>query len=270
MKRLSIVSLLLLLTISRDADAARLQSNTLKAWDLYAQLTEKRIASEIERQSGFLKSDDARIQSQIKGGQVFMEKMKTLDSNGKEIKVDNGMIHHWFGSIFVPGIALDTVLKWVQDYDQHQKYFKEVEQSKLVKREGDSFEIFLRLVRTKIVTVHYNTSHNVVYRRFGGDRAYSRSATTRIAEIEDAGRPSEKEKPIGDDSGYFWRLNSYWRFRQQNGGVFIECESISLSRSIPFGFGWLVKGYVESVPRESLESTLTSIRQGVISAAKGN
>jgi len=91
-----------------------------------------------------------------------------------------------------------------------------------------------------------------------------------IAELADAGTASEKEKPVGDDSGFFWRLNSYWRFKQENGGVFIECESISLSRSIPFGFGWLVKGYVESVPRESLEGTLTSIRQGVAETARGN
>ena len=50
-------------------------------------------------------------------------------------------------------------------------------------------------------------------------------------------------------------------------GGFVECEFISLSRSIPFGLGWLikgyVKGYVESISRESLANTLTSIRDGV-------
>ena len=63
---------------------------------------------------------------------------------------------------------------------------------------------------------------------------------------------------MGDDSGFLWRLNSYWRFREQDGGVIVECESVSLSRGIPYGFGWLIGDYVESIPRESLESTLTS------------
>jgi len=103
----------------------------------------------------------------------------------------------------------------------------------------------------------------VVYRDNGPGRASSRSFTTKIAEIDNAGTPSEKELPIGNDSGFMWRLNSYWRFREQDGGVIVECESVSLSRQIPFGFGWLVGSYVESIPRESLESALTSIRDGV-------
>jgi len=180
------------------------------------------------------------------------------------------LIHHWFGSIFIPNTTLDVLLRWVQDYDQHHRFFKEVEQSKLLSRDNNTFNIFLRLMRKKVVTVHYNTNHTVVYRREESDRASSRSVATKIAELADTGTASEKEKPVGDDSGFFWRLNSYWRFKQENGGVFIECESISLSRSIPFGFGWLVKGYVESVPRESLEGTLTSIRQGVAETARGN
>jgi hypothetical protein len=60
-----------------------------------------------------------------------------------------------------------------------------------------------------------------------------------------------------------WRLNSYWRFEETDGGVIVECESISLSRSIPFGVGWLVGSFVESVPKESLSDMLVAIREGV-------
>jgi hypothetical protein len=62
-------------------------------------------------------------------------------------------------------------------------------------------------------------------------------------------------------------MNSYCRFSEENDGVFVECESLSLSRSIPFGLGWLVGRYVDSVPRESLEDTLISIRKGLTEAA---
>ena len=165
--------------------------------------------------------------------------------------------------MFVPQTTLPSLLEWIQDYDQHERYFLEVERSKLVSRDGPEFKIFYRLRRKKVITVYYNTLHTVVYQERDAKRASSRSFTTRIAQLDQPGEPGEKEKPVGNDSGFLWRLNSYWRFQEEDGGVFVECESVSLSRSIPFGLSWLVKGYVESIPRESLEGTLTSIRNGI-------
>jgi hypothetical protein len=40
----------------------------------------------------------------------------------------------------------------------------------------------------------------------------------------------------------------------------IECESVSLSRDVPFGLGWLVNPKVEGIARESLQKTLVSLR----------
>ena len=254
-----IIPLIVSLALPREAVAAKFQPQTLRAWDEYVQLTEKRIAGELDSPSAFIRSDVNRLKS----GQVFIQKMTTKTTNGRDINVPDGLVHHWFGSIFIPDVTVQALVNWVQNYNQHSKYFQEVEQSKLVSQEGDTFRIFLRLVRKKVVTVHYNTDHTVVYRTHAADRVSSRSFTTRIAEIENAGSATEREKPIGDDSGFFWRLNSYWRFKAQDGGVVVECESISVSRSIPFGLGWLIKGFVESVPRESLESTLMAIRNGI-------
>jgi len=268
-KSVALIALCLCLATPLSAAAAILQMRTLQSWDLYIQQTEKRITGELLEESRFLRmdrmkpADAANVQSVLKAGNVFFERMKTLDAGGREIDVNDGMIHHWYGTIFVPGIKVDRLVHWIQDYDHQYKYFKEVEKSKLLSHNGDTFRIYLRLSRTKVVTVHYNTEHTVVYRDNGPGRASSRSFTTKIAEIDNAGTPSEKELPIGNDSGFMWRLNSYWRFREQDGGVIVECESVSLSRQIPFGFGWLVGSYVESIPRESLESALTSIRDGV-------
>jgi hypothetical protein len=249
-----------------DLGAAKLEPQTLKAYDSYVQLTEKRIAGELNSNSGFLVTDftpaaqRAKARSVLKTGQVYIEKMVTHGANGKEIDVPNGLIHHWLGSVFIPNIQLQSLLQRIQDYDHHSEYFTEVQQSKLISRNADTFRIFLRLERKKVVTVHYNSEHTVIYRKHAPDRVSSRSFSTKIAEIDDAGTATEKEKPVGDDSGFFWRLNSYWRFKAQDGGVVVECESISLSRSIPFGLSWLIGGFVESVPRESLESTLVAVR----------
>lgn len=263
------LGLALAIFAAQDVRGAELRPRTLESWETYVRLTEQRIAKEINGASNFLGTDflvggvPQRTRVLLRNGQVSIRRMHTPYQNGREIPVPDGMIHHWLGGIFVPGVTLESLLEWLQDYDQHDRFFLEVEESRLLSRQGPEFRIFYRLRRRKVITVFYNTLHTVVYRQHGSERASSRSFTTRIAEIEDASEATESEKPVGDDRGFLWRLNSYWRFQEEDGGVFVECESISLSRSIPFGLGWLIKGYVESIPRESLENTLTSIRDGV-------
>jgi len=257
------------LTGAPEMSAATLKAKTLRAWERYEQLTEKRINSEISGGGAFLVLDfkkpeeRQRIRNVLKEGGVHIEKLQTRTANGTEIAGDDGMIHHWIGAIFVPKVTLKTLRVWLQNYDRHADYFAEVEKSKLISRDGENFRIFLRLVRKKVVTVRYNTEHSVVYRDQSATRLSSRSVATKIAEISDAGSPSEKEKTSANDSGFMWRLNSYWRFEETDGGVIVECESISLSRSIPFGVGWLVGSFVESVPKESLSDMLVAIREGV-------
>ncbi|PYS09272.1 MAG: hypothetical protein DMG15_24340 [Acidobacteria bacterium] len=259
----------ILLTYFAIAAPVTLQPWTLNEWQTYVLATEKRIEQELAGRSNFLRMDfmaasqNAEVRNALRSGTIYVERMKTLDSNGREIPLQDGMIHHWYGAIFVPRIRLDGLLEWVQDYDHHSMYFKDVEQSKLLDRTGDTFRIYLRLTRTNIVTVHYNIEHTTIYQRNGERRASSRSFTTKIAEIDNPGTAFEREKPVGVDNGYIWRLNSYWRFREQEGGVVIECETIGLSRSVPFGLGWLVGKYAESIPKESLENTLMSIRHGI-------
>src|SRR2546427_1205786 len=262
----------ILLSYFAISATATLQPWTLNEWQTYVLANEKRIEQELAGRpdrSKFLRMDfmdaskSAGVRNALRSGTIYVESMKTQDADGREIQLQDGMIHHWYGAIFVPKITMDVLLKWLQDYDHHSTYFKDVEQSKLLERTGDTFRIYLRLTRTNIVSVHYNIEHTTIYQRNGERRASSRSFTTKIAEVDNAGTAFEREKPVGVDSGYIWRLNSYWRFREQDGGVVIECETIGLSRSVPFGLGWLVGKYAESIPKESLENTLMSIRHGI-------
>jgi len=94
--------------------------------------------------------------------------------------------------------------------------------------------------------------------------AWSRSRATRIQEVDNAGEANERLEPVGHDRGFLWRMNTYWRFEQKDGGVYVESQSISLTRDIPTGLGWLVGPYVNSVPRESLEFTLSTTRSAVL------
>ena len=248
--------LVILLLAAPDLSAAELQSKTLLGWQKYLRLTEERVERELGR-------DRWEDPEQAGGGNIQLVRMQTLDNSGRPVTVDGGMIHHWKGSVFIPGVTLEEVLKFVQNYGQHYRFFREVEQSRLISRQGETFRIFYRLRYKKFtVTTVYNTEHTVVHRRHGPRRASSRSVASRIAELEAPGTPAEKEKPVGQGRGFLWRVNGYWRFAERPGaGVVVQWESVSLSRRIPLGLAWLVKRFVESVPRESLVSTLSSIRE---------
>ena len=256
-------------TFTTSAKAASLQSDTVRAWEAYVKLTEERIAKELDSEQGFLvqellpAQDTVVCHAQVMAGEVCVVKLQTLDAAGDRIDVPSGMVHHWLGSVFIPGVELEELLSWVQNYNDHERYFNEVEDSALLARQGNVFDILLRLKRKKVITVHYNTIHRVEYRRHDPSRVSAKSTTTRIAQLEKPGTPEEREKPVGEDNGFLWRLNSYWRYKQVDGGVIVETESLSLSRGIPFAVRPFVGPFVNSVPRESMLSTLGSIRRGV-------
>lgn len=245
---------------------AELRSETLGAWDLYTERTRERIEREVDSGEGFLGLDHlepmerAECESRFERAEVCVLERETRTEDGKEIDVPYGRIHHWYGAVFVPEVGLDAVLEWVTAYDDRADDYEEVEASRLLSREGDEYRIFLRLKREKILSVHFNTEHVVTYERHGEGRASSRSVATRIREIERPGRSDERERPVDQDRGFLWRLDSYWRFEERDGGTLVECESMSLSRSIPAAAAWVVKSFLDSVPRESLEGTLLPIR----------
>jgi hypothetical protein len=232
-------------------------------------MTERRIEHEVSDNARFLAMDflpegaTEALRARLQRGQVDVIKMETKLGDGSRIEVDDGMVHHWVGAIFLPQAKLDAVIEWVQDYDHHAGRFPEIIESKLISRSGDMFEIYFKVRRKKFITVYYKTYYAANYHRKGPQRVFSDSRSTKIAQLDEPETPRETERPVGNDSGYLWRLNSYWRYEERDGGVYVECESLSLSRDLPFGLGWIIGGYAQSVPRESLENTLTAIRAGV-------
>ena len=180
--------------------------------------------------------------------------------------VSDGKIHHWVGAIFVPGVTVQEVIERLeQRAGQESNSYEDVLASRLIEREGDRVRVFMKLRRTSVITVTYNTEHAVEYKRLTATRASARSVATKIVELDDAGTPSEREKPGSDDSGFLWRLNAYWRYAAVPGGVIIECESVSLSRPVPMMIRPIANPVVDRIARESLNRTLMSLRSMLIS-----
>ena len=250
--------------------AEELKPPTIEAFDRYVQLTEANIQSRDASKQPFLWVDSLPADrkpaalADLRAGKVVIERLETLD-NGKHIAVPGGMIHHWIGTVFIPAATLAQTLALEQDYDHQQDYFRpDVMRSKILRHDGDDYLVLLRFCKKKVITSVLDTEHEVHYTTIDAAHAASRSHTTRIQEVENAGEPNEKLEPVGQDRGLLWRMNTYWRFEERDGGTYVESQSISLTRDIPAGLGWLIGPFVNSIPRESLTFTLATTRAAVL------
>ena len=252
-----------------EPEPAKLHANTLEAFDRYVKLTEARNAEELKRGTNLLWIDElpsaerSEAYAALKRGEVKMKKLETRDG-GKEIACPAGIIHHWAGVVFIPGAKLEDVLGMLEDYDKHYIYFgPDVERSKIESRNGEHFRVFLRFRRHKVITVVLNTEHDIQYFRDGPGRAHSRSSAVRIAEVENPGKQEEREKPPGEDGGFLWRMETWWRIEERDGGVYVQSEVVSLTRDIPVLLKWMIEPFVTSVPKETLSATLVATRKAV-------
>lgn len=200
---------------------------------------------------------------QLQRGEVYVDELHT-EENHHPIPVPGGLIHHWAGIIFIPQGTVGQVNAVLRDYDHQADIYKpDVRQSRLVEQSGETSRIFEQFYSKSIVTVVLNVYFDVAEKTLGNTRAESVSRSTRIAEVADFDTPSEHERADGKDHGYMWRLNSYWRLEEKDGGVYVQIESISLSRPVPVLFAWIVNPLTKSIPRDVLSRTLTNTRKAV-------
>jgi hypothetical protein len=251
-----------MLVLVSVAAAAELKKETLDDFEQYIRGTETRIADQVGGKRSFLWTDESRQRlEQIRQGQVAAQ----LWDGGGPVHVRDGLIHDWIGSVFVPGVTLPRALALLQDYNDHYRiYAPEVIASRILEQDGNHYKVYLRLLKKKVLTVVLNTEHDVQYYPLDSTRCHSRSYSTRIAQVENVGRPDVLELPAGHDGGYLWRLYSYWRFQERDGGAYLECEAISLTRDVPTGLGWLIEPIIRDLPRDSLVKTLEATRRALI------
>ena len=265
-RRLALPALGLVILFPLGADAAELKPRTAAAWTDYVVVTEARIAGELAPSDRFLvmdfqEPDDADAErTAIRSGRIVVTKMRTRRADGKGIDVPKGAIHHWRGTMFVPDVTLDEVLANARRSAEEDHLQEDVLESRILEQGPDTMRVYLKVKRKKFVTVVFNTEHAVEYSRHGPAQASSASRATKIAELIDPETPDEREKPEGRDRGFLWRLNSYWRYAAVDGGVVIECESLTLSRSIPVVLRIFVGRLISSAARESMDRTLESMR----------
>src|SRR5215471_4736671 len=259
-------TVILVCALSVGSVSAELKQKTTTAFDKYVAATESRMQEELKPGGTFLYIDglpaDAVKSSydKLKSGEILVEKQETK-APGDSSEVPDGMVHHWVGLVFIPGATLAQVLPIVQDYDHRAELYKpDITASHLISHHGDDFKFFLRLYQKRFTTAVFNTEYAAHWGKVDSTRMYSHSISTRIAEVKDSDHPDGDEWPVGQGRGYLWRLNTYWRFQEKDGGVYLQCEALSLTRDIPWGLGWLLKPLVTKIPKQSLDRALGQTR----------
>jgi hypothetical protein len=227
---------------------ARLTPEATAAFDRYVEQAEAR-----------MNSDPLRDPS-LRGGEARIE----AEDAARNVSAPGAMIQDWVGTTFMPGATLAQVQSVLRDYPDYKKFYRpKVIESQELDHTGDEYDVLLRLYEKHILTIVLNSTYHIRYEMPDARHLIVTSRSTRIGEVKNPDRSYTEEVAAGEDSGFLWRLNSYWRFEAADGGVYARCEAISLSRDVPGGLGWMLKGFLESFPKESMVNTLRGTRAAV-------
>ena len=239
-----------------------LKEQSVQAWEAYVRAANMHMEARASGQSPFLWVDEKpdRVQ-RVRAGEVLVA---PADSDIPH-KVPHGLIHDWVGAIFLPNAKLDDVMRVLGDYDRYKDFYKPlVVKSKLVERTNDHEKVTLMMMqRVYSVTAAVETDNEILIVRPDADRAYSLSNSVRVQEIADCGKPHEHALPEGHGPGYVWREYSVSRFEQSDGGVYVEIETMAMSRGIPVALRWMINPLVQNLPRKIMLAMLTDTRNAV-------
>ncbi|MBS1802326.1 MAG: hypothetical protein JST28_03120 [Acidobacteria bacterium] len=264
-RRLGLATMVWLGVLIAVPGRAEAPLDAVSAFEAYAARAEARLAEQHRSATGFVASVEAggKTAERIQQGEVIIEKL-TPDKG----EVPGGMLHDWRGTAFVKGATasdFERLMKNIGGYTQ--MYSPEVVQARVVSPQSrpipDHFSAEMRVKQKHVITVVLDSTYDVTYGRLDPRHGFSTSRSMKVSEIENAGTEKERALPPDKEHGYLWRLNSYWSYEERDGGLYMQIESVSLTRGIPAGLAWAIGPFVESVPRESLEFTLRNTRKAL-------
>ena len=237
----------------------------VSSFNTYIGTVESRLAQQHRSQNGFIApaasaSETSARGTRLRNGELIIEQL--TPSTGADFP--GAMLHDWRGTAFAPGATAADFERLMKDYSAYPQHFSpQVLRSKVLAQHDDFFHVLMRVRQKHVITVVMDTTYDIVYGRLDAKHGTSISRSTQISEIESPGSSSERVMTSKEEHGFLWRMNTYWSYEERDGGLTMQIESVTLTRSIPNGLAWIVRPFVESIPRESLEFTLSAARNAL-------
>ena len=262
--RIGLLSALLLMTgTPNQAQFApfktKLKARTADEFQAYAKNVEAELNARWNGKGSFLLiNENAATRDRVINGELVVE----AGVQPNPYLIYDGLVHDWYGVVFMPHTTLGRVLNILQDFDHHAGLYPQVVKSKLIKRSGDDITGYWRLEQKgEMLPAVFDVTQTVHYRKIAADKWVGVSHANDIRAVEDQGSKKEKDLPPGEGIGLMWKLYSYWTLQQVNDGVMAECRTVSLSRGVPGTVAWMIRPFINTVPRESMESTLRNTKK---------
>ena len=237
------------------SSAAEPSAAALAAFNDYARSVESRLLIQHRSSATFLALPFANPQSQavLRRGELIIERIPIAT----DVQLPDAALYHWRDTAFAPGATVADFEQLMSNFDSYpQTFAPQVLSAHVLGRQGDHLRVTLRIRQHHVVTVVLDTDYDITFSRLDAHHGYSFSRSNHIAEIAAPGTPQEHVLDATHEHGFLWRQDTWWSYEQRDGGLYMQVESVSLTRAIPTGLGWAIGPYVESIPRESLEFTL--------------
>jgi hypothetical protein len=244
------------------AAAADLKPETVQAWQEYVKAAEARNQAHLASGSPFLSIDAEPAQAaKLRQGQI----LASPAAPNVPVRVQGGLIHDWTGAIFVPNASVPDILRVTRDYAQYKTVFHPNVVSAKPLETGDWNDTFSMVVMNTsfFAKSALDSDYRSEFTRLDDQRWYSTTETTRVQEVSNYGSPSEHMLPEGHGIGIIWSLYSFVRYKERDGGVYIELEAIALSRDIPAALRFVVEPIVRRVSKSSMVTSLQQTEDAV-------
>jgi hypothetical protein len=229
-------------------------AEAVAAFNSYVNAVEARLNKQHQSAADFFASPlTPQIEQRLQQGELIIEGL--TPQNG--LALPGALLHDWRGTAFAKGAKaadFERLMKDISDYPRY--YAPQVLSAKLLSQQGDQLQMMMRVRQKHVITVVLDTTYDATFGQLDAQHGYSNSRSIKVSEIESAGTSAERALDPKDDHGFLWRLNTYWSYEERDGGLYLQIESVSLTRSIPAGLGWIVSPFIQKIPRESLEFTL--------------
>jgi hypothetical protein len=246
----------LLFLLGPSCATAEPSADAIAAFTAYIHALESKLAEQHRSAQSFLPSLSTQGQKQLQQGELIIDPVTPQGG----LSLPGALLHDWRGTAFAAGAKgadFERLMKDVSAYPQ--RFSPQVLSARVLMQQGDHLEILMRVRQHHVITVVLDSTYDIKFDRLDAQHGYSNSHSLSISEIASPGASDEHALGPHDEHGFLWRLNTYWTYEEKDGGLYMQIESVSLTRAIPIGLKWVVQPFVEKVPRDSLEFTLEAV-----------